>query len=158
MGNSVWQNTYADVINSGIKVQKINITIQFFNSLLTGIEHIVLILLAGHAVFNGKLSLGMVIAYISYKDQFFSRVFSFLDKILEFKLLEIQLARLADIAFEKEEKNTIGFGAAQTQHLQYDCPEPVHDCLELKNISFRYSRDNPILFHDVNLKVRNNEI
>ncbi|MBN4075294.1 peptidase domain-containing ABC transporter [Gammaproteobacteria bacterium AH-315-E17] len=148
--NSVWQNAYADVINSGIKVQKINITIQFCNGLLIGIEHIVLILLAGYAVLNGELSVGMVIAYISYKDQFFNRIFSLLDKILEFKLLEVHLARLADIAFEKAERNTVGFSASSPIHNS-------HKFLQLSNISFRYSPDSPLLFKNVNLKIRNNE-
>lgn len=148
--NSVWQNTYADVINSGIKVEKINIAIQFFNSLLTGTVHILLILFAGHAVINGKLSLGMVIAYLSYKDQFFSRVFSLLDKILEFKLLDIQLARLADIAFQKKEIKPIGSSLSKTSR-------HTLECLRLENISFRYSPDSPILFQNVNLNVKNNE-
>ncbi len=148
--NAVWQKSYADVINSSIKVQKTNIVIQFFNSLLTGIEHILLILLAGHDVFNNQLSLGMVIAYISYKDQFFSRIFSLLDKILDFKLLDIQLARLADIAFQKEEINTL-------TTIPYLADNTSHDCLELTNISFRYSLDRPRLFQNVNLVVKNNE-
>jgi ATP-binding cassette subfamily B protein RaxB len=147
--NQVWQNTYADVINSGIKVQKITISLQFCNGLLIGVEHIVLILLAGYAVLNGKLSVGMVIAYISYKDQFFSRAFSFLDKILEFKLLDVHLARLADIAFEKpEDSSPITY---------YPTTIKSTDCLQLNNISFRYSPDSPLLFQHVNLKVRNNE-
>jgi ATP-binding cassette subfamily B protein RaxB len=147
--NQVWQHTYADVINSGIKVQKINITLQFCNGLLIGIEHIVLILLAGYAVLDGKLSVGMVIAYISYKDQFFSRSFSFLDKILEFKLLDIHLSRLADIAFEEAEKNT----HFSSPPLQYTST----DFLQLSNISFRYSPDSPLLFQNINLNVRKNE-
>lgn len=148
--DSVWQNNYADVINSGIKVEKINIAIQFFNNFLTGTVHILLILFAGHAVINGQLSLGMVIAYISYKDQFFSRVFSLLDKILEFKLLDIQLARLADIAFMKREVNAEGCSSSITSHHS-------SECLRLENISFRYSSDSPILFKNINLSVKNNE-
>lgn len=152
--NMVWQNTHADFINSGIKVQKINIYLQFCNGLLIGIEHIVLILLAGYAVMDGELSVGMVIAYISYKDQFFSRVFSFLDKTLEFKLLDIHLTRLADIAFEKTEKNTHTFSSLL---INSSINNNSSICLQLSDISFRYSLDSPLLFENINLQLRDNE-
>lgn len=148
--HSVWQNTYADVINSSIKLQKTNITIQFCNGLLIGIEHIVLILLAGYAVINGELSVGMVIAFLSYKDQFFNRIFSLLDKILEFKLLEVHLSRLADIAFAKVEKNILG---NHYSPIEYNSS----NCLQLTDISFRYSPDSSLLFQNVNLKISSKE-
>lgn len=145
-----WQNIYADVINSGIKVQKLGITVKFAHGLLVGIENIVLMLLGGYAVLNNQISIGMIVAYISFKDQFYSRVFALMDKLFEFKLLDVHFTRLADIVLSKPENNMEGMGA----------PPPevcLAGCLLAQDISFRYSDDAPILFRHLNLELDTEE-
>ncbi|MEX2366666.1 MAG: ATP-binding cassette domain-containing protein, partial [Pseudohongiellaceae bacterium] len=147
---TVWQNFYADVINSGIRVQKLGISIKFAHGLLVGTENIVLMLLGGYAVLNGQISIGMIIAYISFKDQFYNRVFSLLDKLFEFKLLDVHLTRLADITSSLPESNVLGIGAPPAEVC-------LVGCLQAENIGFRYGRDLPWLFQNINLTVDNEE-
>jgi ATP-binding cassette subfamily B protein RaxB len=147
---SVWQNIYAEVLNAGIKVHKLGIITRFIHGLLAGTENIILMLLGGFAVLNHEITVGMVVAYISYKDQFYNRVFTLMDKIFEFKLLDVHMTRLSDIALAKPEKDLIGIGA----------PVPdvcLRECLQVLNVSFRYSKESPLLFKDVNLVVENEE-
>ena len=145
-----WQNYYADVINSGVKVQKLGIAIKFFHGLLVGTENIVLMLLGGYAVLNNQISIGMVIAYISFKDQFYGRVFALMDKVFEFKLLSVHLARLADIVLSKPESYMAGIGTP-----------PREVCLvgglQVKDLSFRYSDEMPWLLKNINLDVDEKE-
>jgi hypothetical protein len=38
-------------------------------------------------------------AFLGFKEHFFRSVFSLVDKVMEFRLLDVDLERLADIAF-----------------------------------------------------------
>ncbi|MDT8397980.1 MAG: peptidase domain-containing ABC transporter [Pseudomonadales bacterium] len=145
-----WQNFYVDVINAGVRLQKLGITVKFVHGLLVGTENIVLMLLGGYAVLNNEISIGMIIAYISFKDQFYNRVFTLMDKLFELKLLELHFSRLADIVLTRPEKNIRGIGA----------PPPevcLVGCLEARDLSFRYAEEAPWLFRNVNLSVDTEE-
>lgn len=141
-----WQNYYADVINASVRVQRLGINVKFVHGLLLGTENIVLMLLGGLAVLNNQISIGMIMAYISFKDQFYSRVFALVDKLFEFKLLELHLSRLADIALHKPEINQSVLGAPPRDMC-------LMSGLQSKNLSFRYDQYAPWLFQNINLEV-----
>jgi ATP-binding cassette subfamily B protein RaxB len=148
---SGWQNLYADKINAGVKVQGLSINVRLVHGLLVGSENIILMLLGGIAVLNNEISIGMIMAYISFKDQFYGRVFALLDKLFEFRLLDLHLTRLADIALSKPEPFVHGLGA----------PPPevcVKGGLSLKNLCFRFDEHAPWIFRNVNLEMENDEM
>lgn len=146
-----WQNAYADVINAGVKVQDLGIQVKFINGVLLGTENIVLMLLGGYAVLNNEISIGMIMAYLSFKDQFYGRVFALVDKLFEFRLLELHLSRLADIALQPAEQHMLGVGAP-----------PVEVCLkgglQTTELGFRYDDRGRWLFQHVDLEVGNEEV
>lgn len=147
----LWQNLFADRLNAGVRTQHLGINLRLVHGLLVGTENIVLMLLGGLAVLRNEISIGMIMAYISFKDQFYGRVFALLDKIFEFRLLDLHLARLADIALAEQEQHLDGVGAP-----------PLEVCLKgglaLQNVGFRYSADAPWLFRYVDLEVGNEEV
>lgn len=148
--NAVWQNRFADVTNKGINVQKLNIYIRMARSLIFGLENVAIIFVAASLVIAGELSIGMMIAFLSYKDQLYRRFFGLIDKYFDFRMLEIHLGRIADIAHCKPEPvNCVHCVAAPA-----DTSETF---FELKDLSFRYADDGPYLFRNLNLKVRANE-
>jgi ATP-binding cassette subfamily B protein RaxB len=108
-------------------------------------------LLGGFAVLNNDLSMGMVMAYLSFKDQFYNRVFALVDKLFEFRLLELHLARLGDIALHPVEQHRRGIGVP-----------PPDVCLQgglvLKDVGFRHDEQAPWLFRQVALEVGNDEV
>jgi ATP-binding cassette subfamily B protein RaxB len=146
-----WQNRYADVLNAGVQVQRLGINVKFAHGVLLGSENIVLMLLGGYAVLNNQISIGMIMAYLSFKDQFYNRVFALVDKLFEFRLLELHLARLADIALQPLELHQQGIGAP-----------PLQVCLagglQTRELGFRYHEQAPWLFRDVDLEVGNEEV
>lgn len=145
-----WQNRYADVINAGIGMQKLGLGVRFVHGLLVGTENIVLMLLGGYAVLDNRISMGMIIAYITFKDQFYARVFALLDKLFEFRLLELHLRRLADIAHARPQACLDGIGTP-----------PPEVCLagnlRAQGLAFRFGRDAPLLFREVDLEVGSEE-
>jgi ATP-binding cassette, subfamily B, bacterial CvaB/MchF/RaxB len=145
-----WKNYYADVINSGVKLQKLNINVKFAHGILVGSENIILMVLGGYAVLNNQISIGMLIAYISFKDQFYNRVFALMDKVFEFKLLDVHLSRLGDITLSKPEQFLQGTGMLPGG-------ESLPVCLDVQDIAFKYSKDSPMLFSNINLQIKREE-
>lgn len=148
---AAWQNHYVTAINSGIKVQVFGINLHFANGLLTGVENILLLLVGAYAVMGGALTVGMLMAFISFKDHFYRSIFSLLDKYFELKLLDVHLSRLADIAFSEPE-----IGMHESQFL---CAEPEKaECIILDNIAYRHDEDSPLLFQEVSLQIHSGDI
>ena len=147
---ALWQNYFVDVINSGIRVQKLNIFLTNTNGLLVGLGRILIIYLGALAVLDNMFSIGMLIAFISYKDNFLSKSFSLVEKAFEFRLLELHLARLSDIVFTRQEEYLEGPGLPPREI----CLEGF---LEVKNLAFRYSDNLPFLFRNVNLTMEPEE-
>ncbi len=147
---SLWQNHFVDVINAGIRVEKYSILIRCINGLLTGLETVIIYYLGAMAVLNNVLSIGMLIAFVVWKDNFYSKAFTLMDKVIEFRLLDLHLSRLSDIVFTKEEQKTDGIGLPPREV----CLEGL---LEVKDLAFRYSEDHPFLFRNVNIDVEPEE-
>lgn len=149
LGN--WQNRYVSALNAGIRTQKLGIDVQFAHGLLVGLENILLLLVGAYAVLDGALSVGMLLAFISYKDHFYRSVFSLLDKVFEFRLLDVHLQRLADIAYTEPESQ-----ARQWQGGGSDIPATCS--LVVEDVAYTYDSDQTPLFRQVSLAVRDREV
>ena len=145
-----WQHEYVNLINSGLKLEKLGISLKFINNLLQGGENILLVLVGGYAVVNKELSIGMLVAYLSFKDQFYTRVFAVLDSVFEFKLLDVHLNRLADIVLHETEEQNGEFRALADFSIQ-------SPCLQLKAVGFGYTQDSSMIFRNIDLQVAANE-
>jgi ATP-binding cassette subfamily B protein RaxB len=99
----IWQNRFSEVINSGIRLGKLNISFSIINSLLFGLENVLVIYFAALIVMEGNLSIGMVLAFIAYKGQLTSRCGNLIEQVIAFKMMRLHLDRIADIALHKQE-------------------------------------------------------
>src|SRR5262245_66590505 len=95
---SQWLNRYADVVSSNIRFGRTKIGFITINEALFGLENIVTIYLAAHLALGNILTIGMVFAIMSYKQHFTEKAVLLVEKALDFRILELHLARLADIA------------------------------------------------------------
>jgi len=148
----IWQNRYAEVINSEIRLGRLNISFESFNKLLFGLENVVVIYLAALLVMSNSLSVGMVLAFIAYKNQLTSRFANFIEQIIQFKMMRLHLDRIADIALTKQEVNRDGDLAYRGSN-----DNKVKGQLSLKNISFSYSDDQAPILKDINLTLNSGE-
>lgn len=78
-------------------------------------------------------SVGMLIAYLSYKDQFAQRMGGLIDKAVEFRMLRLHGERLADIVLSEPEETQ-----ARPEALP---PQDVR--IEVENLGFRYADGEP---------------
>lgn len=140
---TVWQNYYADEINTGIKIGKLKISFQFINGLIFGLENIIVIYLAATQVIDSLMTIGMLYAFMSYKQQFSDKASALVNKVIQFKMLSLHMERLGDIILSKQEK-----------HLESNRElADVKGEILLENISFKYSESEPWILNNLNMKI-----
>ncbi|WP_398364775.1 peptidase domain-containing ABC transporter [Shewanella halifaxensis] len=144
---SVWQNRYSEVINADIRLGKLNISFDAANKLLFGIENIIVIYLAATIVMSGGLTIGMVLAFIAYKNQLTERFASLIEQLILFRMLRLHLDRISDIALHEQEAN-------RDSNLQLN---NVVGKLTLERVSYRYADNEPDVINAVSLTVNANE-
>ena len=144
---SVWHNKYADSLNSGIRVGHLNIGYEAFNKVIFGLENVLVIYFAAMLVMEGDLTVGMLFAFMAYKLQFVDKISSLIEKIIEFKMLSLHFNRLADISLTEKEQNIQGRMSGKK----------ISGNIELKNISYRYSKKEAPIFNKLNLSIKAGE-
>ena len=145
---TVYENLLVDNFNAGIRVQKLGILFHALNGALFGAENIAVVWLGGLLVLDGGFSIGMLFAFIAYKQQFSARITGFIEKGIEFKMLALHTERVADVALTTPEADA-PYNAIQ--------PDSIAAAIEINNVSFRYSDAEPWILHNVNLKIEAGE-
>lgn len=143
-----WQNRYTDQINSNIKLERIRIGYRTVHLLVTGVEHVVLIWLGGLMIIDNEMTIGMLIAFMSYRQQFSDQSQTLVDKIIEYIMLRLHLDRISDIVLEKTEPNLY----TERGKLQH-----VTGKIILEDLGFCYSNDEEFVFRNINLIIEPGE-
>lgn len=143
----LWQNRYADTLNAGIKLGNLNILQGICQSVLMGLENILVIFLAIKFIMADVLSLGILFAFLAYKGQFSGNINALISRYIQFKMLGLHLERLSDITLNKKE-----------QHLTVSTPvKPKNFDFRIENASFRYSDRGRLILDELNLHIKQGE-
>lgn len=138
-----WTNALAEELNADLRVSRMSIVFQTANLFLFATERIVVVWLAVLFVLDLKFSIGMLFAFMSYKEQFSQRLVGLVDKYFEFKTLRVHGERVADIVLSEPEVN-------EAVEVELNDIRPT---LELRNVSFRYADDEPFVLMALNLSI-----
>jgi ATP-binding cassette subfamily B protein RaxB len=140
-------NLLVDRMNADIRTQTISISFQTANTLIFGIENIIVIYLGARLVLDGGFSIGMLFAFISYKLQFVQRAAELIDKLIELRMLNLHAERIADIALTPVDAaaglgaGLVGMAPALSGTTAQALPK-----IEVRNLTFRYSPlERPVL-------------
>jgi len=145
----IWNNYLVDRVGAELRIAKIDQIFTIFSTFLFGLDRIVIIFFGARAVMGGMLSVGMLVAFLSYKDQFSQRVGKYLDTFVRLGTLTVHGERIADIALaETEPSHTAGSTATVIS------PNPR---LSAQGISFRYSDNEAHVIADFDLDVSSGE-
>ncbi|MEP7300868.1 MAG: peptidase domain-containing ABC transporter [Caldimonas sp.] len=131
-----FMNLVVDAMNANIATRKLDLLFVVLHKLVFGIERVAVIWVGALLVLDHRFSVGMLFAFLAYKEQFAQRVSALIDKAVEIKMLRLQGERLADIVLAE--------------------PEPVVDgpariaqgtlTLEVVDVAFAYSdAEEPVL-------------
>ena len=144
---SAWRNLYADVTNAGISVGKFQISQTFIQTLITGLTYVVIVYLGAQLILTGQgFSVGMLFAFLSFRQTFNDRTAGFINQLVQFRLLGLHLDRLADIVTAAPEAEVV-----KTRHLD------VAGAIKVRDVSFRYGAADQLVLQDINLDVKPGE-
>lgn len=139
-----WMNALVEQFNADLRIAKLGISYQSANTFLFSSERVLVIWFAATLVLENMLSVGMLFAFISYKDQFSSRMTSLVDKVFELKMLRLHGNRLADIVMTEPEPTQ--------QDFEIDI-DTIIPSIEFRNVSFRYGDSEPFILIHLNLTI-----
>jgi ATP-binding cassette subfamily B protein RaxB len=152
---AAWRNLYTDFINANVGYGKWVVARKFFETLMTGIQvvgvvwaAVTLMLGDGLTAGEGGFTLGMLVAFLAYRQYFTDAVVQLLEKGIEFNLLSLHLDRLSDIIFEETDASQSGDATLDT----------LQGRVTLENVSFRYSETDPLVISDFNLDIAAGEM
>ena len=147
---AAWRNLYTDFINANVSYGKWVVARKFFETLLTGLQ-IVVVVWAAATLMIGEgtvFTLGMLVAFLAYRQYFTDAVVQLLEKGIELNLLSLHLDRLSDIIFEETDAAHSGETALTT----------VKGQITLDGVSFRYSDSDPWIIIDRSLEIAAGEM
>jgi ATP-binding cassette subfamily B protein RaxB len=148
---ATWNNYLVDEVSADLRVQKLDLVFRMVNTLLFGLDRILITFLGASAVMAGSLSVGMLVAFLAYKDQFSLRIATLLDTLVRLSLLTLHGERIADIALaEPEESFSAPSILAATDGMH---TKQSKAALSAKRISFRYGDNEPSVLADFDLEV-----
>lgn len=142
-----FMNRVVDAMNANIATRKLDLMFGVMHKLVFGLERIAVIWVGALLVMDHRFSVGMLFAFFAYKETFALRVSGLIDKMVELKMLKLQGERLADIVLT-------------TPELEPDVPAREGELparLELQNVSFRYSDNEPEVLKDVSFVIEPGE-
>lgn len=140
---SRWQNLKQDVVNRDFQTQKLGLMFKTGSGAVFGIQNIALFYTGAVLIMNGKMSVGMLMAFASYANIFSSRVFNLIDLLINIKMLSMHIDRLADIVLEPAEDDP---------RYEFNV-EGIKGEITLKNVKFRYAAGDPYVLDGVNLHI-----
>ncbi|MBB5704259.1 ATP-binding cassette subfamily B protein RaxB [Ochrobactrum daejeonense] len=149
---SVWINHLTDRVGARLRIEKFNILFGAAGQTLFGIDRIVMIYLGARAILEGNLSVGMLIAFLSYKDQFASRVNSFIDTAMELRMLSLHGERIADIGLAEPEHGALQKPSSLTLSARNGASS-----ISVRSLRFRYADGEPDIFSNLDFDVRAGE-
>lgn len=139
-----WHNRMVDALNADIRTQKLQNVYQVMNQLIPSLELLLVIVLGAYFVMKNHLTIGMLMAFLSYRLVFVNKSLSCVQQLFDYQLISIQLNRLSDILYQKPEKidETLNADGITLKH-----------SFSLKNISFKYDAMKENLFHAFNIEI-----
>ena len=140
---SRWMNLLADSTNAQVATEKLTLLFKAANTLIFGLQSVAIVWFGAALVLRGSFSVGMLFAFVAYQEQFKARITNLVDRLYEFRMLSLQVHRLADVVLEKPEP--VAGDAAVS--------EAEDASIEVNHLFFRYSDAEPWLLEDVSFRV-----
>ncbi|WP_428961028.1 peptidase domain-containing ABC transporter [Xanthomonas oryzae pv. oryzicola] len=135
---STYENLLNDTVNQDVKLARMSLGFNTASQLVFGLERIAVIWIGARLALDNVFSVGMLVAYLSYKDQFATRVSGLIDKWIEFRMLRLHGERLADIVLTPPEEH----------HALPHALPPTEPRIEVEGLSFRYADGEPWVVKD----------
>jgi ATP-binding cassette subfamily B protein RaxB len=148
-----WQNYKSRFVNATLKMGRWTAASDVSSSSVVSLESIVFIFVSIKMVMSGSLTLGMVFAFQAFKQSFMGATIRIIDQLLTYRLLNIHLERVSDIAFAEPEEAP----SSDTAGKNTGSDVVAFSSLKLANVSFKYGPDAPWILRDLDLEIQSGE-
>ena len=143
-----WLNLLVETINRQLTTQKLELLFSTANALLLGVLTILVVWLGAQRVLETTFTIGMLLAFLAYKDQFLERVSSLIDMTVTLRMLRLHTERLADIGLTVPEPRAQSSGMAS---------DLMPASVEVNNLRYRYSDNDRWVLDGVDFAVQPGE-
>ncbi len=144
-----WMNLNVESANATVRKTRYEMLFSGGNALISTLEQITLLWLAANQVIQGHITLGMFVAFNTYRGQFSERAASLLDMALQLRMLSLHTDRVADIAMTRVEPGSEQISGQDLPLVPLGQPAS----LTIHNMSFQFDALSPPLFQELELSV-----
>jgi ATP-binding cassette, subfamily B, bacterial CvaB/MchF/RaxB len=138
-----WMNLLADTTNAQVASEKLTLLFRAANTLIFGLQSVAVVWAGATLVLAGHFTIGMLFAFVAYQEQFKARITTLVDRFFEFRMLSLQVQRLADVVLAKPELASFDAPASAAEDAS----------IVVDHLFFRYSDTEPWLLEDVSFRV-----
>jgi ATP-binding cassette subfamily B protein RaxB len=142
-----FMNRVVDAMNAGIATRKLELMFSVMHRLLFGLERVAVVWVGALLVMDQRFSVGMLFAFVAFKEQFAQRVSALIDKGVELRMLRLQGERLADIVLAPPEDAGVPRLAARSPEARID----------VRGVTFRYADNEADVLQGVSLAIEPGE-
>lgn len=142
-----WMSLNADTFNVGIKITKLDMLFGGIHTFISTLEQISILWIGATLVINNSMTLGMFIAFNSYRGSFSSRVGSLINTFFSLKILSLHRERISDIALNEVEEDKIPSSSLKINE----------GSLLIQDLSYQYDQFSIKIFKSLNLEIKSGE-
>lgn len=123
-------------------------TVRAVHTLLSVLERVMVVAIAGTEVRAGNLTLGAMVALLAYNELFVQRTAALVDKWSEYLLLDVHRKRIAELLAASPERNPNDGASVELSH--------ANASVEAENLAIGYDISAPLATH-IDLRIRAGE-
>ena len=146
---ATYANAVVETTNKNVAIQRLSIGFSTLQGVISGAGRVVLVWLAAKQVLDGQFSSGMLVAFVSFADQFMARGAGLIGTIIDFRMLRLHGERLADIVLTDAEADMEAKVARDAATAGRDAAPAI----EVSGVSFRYAETEPWVLEDCSFSV-----
>jgi ATP-binding cassette, subfamily B, bacterial CvaB/MchF/RaxB len=144
-----WQGLFAAELNQSLQVEKLRLGASVARGTLSGLFGVAVLWLGALEVIGGRMTLGMLLAFLAFRSQFSNRVMTLVGTLVDTRMLRLYAGRLADIVLTAPEP----VAAARRR-----VPRSADLTLTLDHLGYRYADGEPLVLDDVSLRIAPGEL
>jgi ATP-binding cassette subfamily B protein RaxB len=140
-------NASAEALNRDVILQRFRLGFKAVNDVVFGFHRVAVLWVGASLVLRGQMTLGMLLAFVGYSDQFTVRASGLTDYLVDLQMVRVLSERLADIVLEEPER------FVESKHSS----EGIESSIEFRDVSFRYSEGSPWVLRNFSAFIRAGE-
>lgn len=144
----LWQNRHAQVIARRARLGRMQAVLRAAAELIQGLELVIVIYLAALAAMAGGFTIGMIFAFVAYRQQFTDKGTKLLEAAIQYRMLDLHLDRIGDIALAEREAGVEPEGLIEHE---------VKGAIEVRGVTYRYADTEPAVLEGVDFKAEPGE-